>query len=361
LFFKNISADFRRITDLLVKKPWIVKAAYPFTVPGFHALIWYRLIQANRHYRIPILFYVFAPILRIFNTFTQWFWGICIASNSEIGPGLYIAHHGQIFVGVKTMGANCTIGHNVTIGRTEKEHGYPHVGNNVYMAPGSMIIGYITVGDNVKIGPNAVVRRNVPANSVVISPPPRVIKMTSKEEWQKEKDKISDDDYRKTDRKPASVSEDNRSQRNRSGGRRPSDSNRDGQKKPPYKKPYSQKGSSRDGLNYDSNHQHKPMQPQPGQQSQTEQRSRSEQQPQAGQQPDRNSQGSTSRGSGNYNRRGRNYREKDNRESTKQPPDKPGTDFKPEKQDTESSLKTKLPQRRVNSYPEDLDGEPLDG
>ncbi len=122
----------------------------------------------------------------------QWFWGICIASNSEIGPGLYIAHHGQIFVGVQRMGANCTIGHSVTIGRTEKEHGYPVIGDNVYVAPGGMIIGKIEVGDNVKVGPYAVVRKNVPSNSVIIAPPPRVVRMTSKEDWLSRKDTEED-------------------------------------------------------------------------------------------------------------------------------------------------------------------------
>jgi serine acetyltransferase len=190
LFFRNIAADFRRITDLLEGKSWIVRVVYPFICPGFHALIFYRLIQANRRWRIPLFFYLFAMILRVLNTFTQWFWGICIASNSEIGPGLYIAHHGQIFVGVKSMGANCTIGHNVTVGRTEKEHGYPVIGDDVYFAPGCVVIGKIEIGDNVKIGPNAVVRRSVAPNSVVVAPPPRVVRLTSKEEWLREKETI---------------------------------------------------------------------------------------------------------------------------------------------------------------------------
>jgi serine acetyltransferase len=92
------------------------------------------------------------------------------------------------------MGANCTIGHNVTIGRTEKEHGYPTFGDNVYIAPGAVVIGTIEIGDNVKIGPNAVVRRSVPSNSVVMAIPPKVIRMTSKEEWLQDKDSVEDRD-----------------------------------------------------------------------------------------------------------------------------------------------------------------------
>lgn len=192
MFFRNISADYRRITDLLDDRPWIARVFYPFSTGGFQTLILFRLVQANRHWRIPVLHWIIAIILRIIAIPFQAFWGICIASNADIGPGLYIAHHGMIFIGVKKMGANCTIGHNVTTGRTEKEHGYPTLGDNVYLAPGAMVIGNIQVGDNVKIGPYAVVRRNIPANSVVVSPPPRVIKLTGKAEWEKWKDNVEE-------------------------------------------------------------------------------------------------------------------------------------------------------------------------
>ena len=175
---------------MLGDRPWIVRIFFPFSTGGFQTLIIFRLIQANRHWRIPILYWLFAIILRIINTLFQAFWGICITTSADIGPGLYIAHHGMIFLGVKKMGANCTIGHNVTTGRTEKEHGYPTIGDNVYIAPGAMVIGKIEVGDNVKIGPYAVVRRNVPANSVVVPPPPRVIKLTNKDEWERKKDRV---------------------------------------------------------------------------------------------------------------------------------------------------------------------------
>ena len=190
MFFRNIAADYMRIYELAEGKSRIVRALYPLTCPGIYALLWFRLIKANRRYRIPILYYPIAFILRIMNSFHQVLFGICIASNCEIGPGLYIAHHGQIFVGVKSMGAHCTIGHSVTIGRTEKEHGYPTFGNNVYVAPGAVVIGKIEIGDNVKIGPNTVVRRSVPANSVVMALPPKVIRMTSKEECAGERESV---------------------------------------------------------------------------------------------------------------------------------------------------------------------------
>jgi serine O-acetyltransferase len=222
LFFRNISADYRRIYDLTEDKSRLVRIIYPFLTPGFHAMFWFRLIQANRRWRIPVLFYIFAVILKIINTFIQWLWGICIASNSDIGPGLYIAHHGQIFVGVKKMGANCTLGHSITVGRTESETGYPSIGDNVYIAPGAVVVGRIEIGDNVKIGPNAVVRRNLPANSVVVAVPPRVIVRTSKEEWQTRKPSEAHvpskkpDEYkqRQRSRRPVPSQSNNRTQSN---------------------------------------------------------------------------------------------------------------------------------------------------
>lgn len=100
-----------------------------------------------------------------------------ISNGSDIGRGLYIAHHGGTWIGVESMGTNCNVSHTVTIGRTEKETGFPIVGNNVYFGVGCVVVGRIHIGDNVKIGPYAVVRKDVPPNTIVMALPPRSIRV----------------------------------------------------------------------------------------------------------------------------------------------------------------------------------------
>ena len=93
------------------------------------------------------------------------------------GSGLYINHFGSIFIGAVTVGENCNLAHEVTLGvggRGDKK-GLPTLGNRVYVGPGAKIIGKITIGDDVAIGANAVVTKSVPDCAVVVGSPARII------------------------------------------------------------------------------------------------------------------------------------------------------------------------------------------
>lgn len=66
-----------------------------------------------------------------------------------------------------SIGENCTILHNVTIGDKQGK-GCPQIGCNVSIGTGAIIIGPITIGNNVKIGAGAIVVNDIPSNSTVI-------------------------------------------------------------------------------------------------------------------------------------------------------------------------------------------------
>ncbi len=78
-----------------------------------------------------------------------------------------------------TIGRNCVIFHQVTIGSNTlpdtKHPGSPTIGDNVYIGAGAKIIGSIRVGNNVRIGANCVVTRDIPDNATVVLENPRVI------------------------------------------------------------------------------------------------------------------------------------------------------------------------------------------
>jgi acetyltransferase-like isoleucine patch superfamily enzyme len=56
------------------------------------------------------------------------------------------------------------------------------VGNNVWVGAKATILQGVRIGDNAVIGANAVVTRDVPANTVAVGIPARVIRAYSSEE-----------------------------------------------------------------------------------------------------------------------------------------------------------------------------------
>lgn len=69
-----------------------------------------------------------------------------------------------------TIGNDCTIYHNSTLGGTGKDKykRHPDLGNNVMVGAGSKVLGPIKIGNNVKIGANATVLTNIADNTTVV-------------------------------------------------------------------------------------------------------------------------------------------------------------------------------------------------
>lgn len=104
--------------------------------------------------------------------------GIHLPVTAEIGPGLYIGHHGGIILnGNCRLGADCNLSQGVTIGRGGRglRSGVPVIGDRVYLGPGAMIFGKVRIGNDVAIGANAVVSIDLPDGSVAAGVPARII------------------------------------------------------------------------------------------------------------------------------------------------------------------------------------------
>ena len=71
------------------------------------------------------------------------------------------------------IGDNVTMLKGSTVGIDKK--GAPTIGNRVYIGINSTVIGKVVIGDNVLIAPNTMVNVDVPSNSVVIGSPCRII------------------------------------------------------------------------------------------------------------------------------------------------------------------------------------------
>ncbi|GAA4097893.1 serine acetyltransferase [Mucilaginibacter panaciglaebae] len=123
---------------------------------------------------------IFFPYLMLYRYAVEWVWGIEIPRKTKIGRGLSL-YHGQALVlnqGV-ILGDNCTLRNSVTIGHKKLANGTfsrcPRLGNNVDVGANVVIIGDIEIGDNVVIGAGSVVTKSIPANSVVVGNPARIL------------------------------------------------------------------------------------------------------------------------------------------------------------------------------------------
>ncbi len=103
--------------------------------------------------------------------------GIQIPAGTQIGPGFRISHFGTIVINpAAQIGKNFSIAQGALIGSAEGKHkGTPVIGDNVIMSANSIVIGGVTVGDYVMIAPGAFVNFDVPAHSIVIGNPGRII------------------------------------------------------------------------------------------------------------------------------------------------------------------------------------------
>jgi putative colanic acid biosynthesis acetyltransferase WcaB len=128
------------------------------------------------------------PILRIllgwfylpfYIVIVEWFLGIEMRWSLELGNNTQLWHGQALVINPGTMiGSNCILRHSTTIGNKGADRRCPSIGNNVDIGANSCILGAVTVGDNVIIGAGSIVVKNIPANSVAVGNPAKVIKST---------------------------------------------------------------------------------------------------------------------------------------------------------------------------------------
>lgn len=101
----------------------------------------------------------------------------------KIGEGLVIQHGFSTIITAESIGKNCWINQQVTIGYNDsKTYGYgkPVIGDNVRISAGAKVVGPITIGHNSTVGCNAVVSKDLPENTVVVPSAMRIIRENGK-------------------------------------------------------------------------------------------------------------------------------------------------------------------------------------
>jgi serine O-acetyltransferase len=141
------------------------------TYPGLHAVWGYRLAHALWEGDMQLLARVVSAIVRVVT-------GVDIHPAAVIGQGLFIDHAIGVVVGeTAVIGDDVTMYHGVTLGGLTLSKGkrHPTVGNRVMIGAGAKVLGPVTLGDDSRIGANAVVVHDVPAGSVIVGVPGRLL------------------------------------------------------------------------------------------------------------------------------------------------------------------------------------------
>ena len=154
--------------DGLTGKRGFVKGWF---IPGFRYTFLLRKIQKHKKFTLKGLFYRTVKRLCAYKEYQ-------INTEVSIGKGFQLYHRGPVIIGPVKIGNNCSVAHNVTIGRSYKDGqiGRPTIGDYVWLGTGSVLVGKITIGNNVLIAPNSFVNFDVPDNSIVIGNPGKIIR-----------------------------------------------------------------------------------------------------------------------------------------------------------------------------------------
>ena len=103
---------------------------------------------------------------------------IQIPARTEIGEGFYIGHSGRVIINPDArLGKNMNVSTGVVIGcenRGERK-GAPTFEGNCWIGANAVIVGRVNIGEDVLIAPLSFVNFDVPAHSVVVGNPAKII------------------------------------------------------------------------------------------------------------------------------------------------------------------------------------------
>lgn len=148
-----------------------------YSNPGFWIVAIYRFgvwtdSLPSRFLRIP-MWVLYRLFMLPFRRYNVHLWAG--RKGPRIGAGLKLIHPTNIMIGNGVhIGEDCLIFHDVTLG-TGQIPGTPKIGNNVDIYSGACVLGGVMIGDRSMVGANCVVTRDIPPESIFMSPPGRVI------------------------------------------------------------------------------------------------------------------------------------------------------------------------------------------
>jgi serine O-acetyltransferase len=162
--FENLREDWRTHDRQLARQGLWALAVYRFGR--------WRYTIRRRWLRLP-----FSALYKCLKPVAEILTGIELPCEVVLGRRFRIDHFGGIIIsGDAVFGDDCIVRNGVTVGlRHTGQRGSPVIGNRVDIGSGAKILGPISIGDDVAIGANAVVLTDVPACSIAVGIPARIL------------------------------------------------------------------------------------------------------------------------------------------------------------------------------------------
>ena len=115
-----------------------------------------------------------------YKVLTTWLLGVELPPETQVGAGLRLLHPQAVVVNGETrIGARCVLRASTTLGNVLRDDGTetasPTLGDDVELGVGVIVIGPVRIGDRARVGAGAVVIHDVPAGSVAVGNPARVL------------------------------------------------------------------------------------------------------------------------------------------------------------------------------------------
>jgi serine O-acetyltransferase len=139
--------------------------------PAYQILKIYRISFYLNNHKIPLL-------VLILRWWSYILYSCEISFSAIIGKNFKLPHPIGIVIGAGVIiKNNVTIFQNVTLGGKggNNEKGYPIIEDGVVIYAGAKIIGNIRIGKNAIIGANSVVMNDVPAETLAVGVPAKII------------------------------------------------------------------------------------------------------------------------------------------------------------------------------------------
>lgn len=162
--FENLGEDWRTY-----ERQWTRQGMWVMVVYRFGR---WRYGIKNRAIRAPFSF-----LYKLLKVISEILTGIELPCEVTLGKRFRIDHFGGIVIsGDAVFGDDCVIRNGVTVGlRHTGQRGAPVIGDRVDIGAGAKVLGAIRIGDDVAIGANAVVITDVPANSIAVGVPAKIL------------------------------------------------------------------------------------------------------------------------------------------------------------------------------------------
>jgi serine O-acetyltransferase len=162
-------------SDVRAKAQWCYESTrWPAIIKtlltdGTAAMVWYRLMQWARRWRL-------AALEMVFNKLNVICCNCIIGRGAEFGPGFVLVHStGVVINGQVRGGEHVYIEHQVTVGAEGRQS--PRLGDRVFIGAGAKIVGAVMIGNDTRIGANAVVIDDVPSGATAVGIPAKVVRL----------------------------------------------------------------------------------------------------------------------------------------------------------------------------------------